>query len=126
MLADVILEPIHGEFDANKLRMWLDQRETICVDPLGTGAYMVGGSADMVEALKMIRTGDPSWFPPCVLVTINPRIVMISQEWGDKDQREIACEFAKAVFAEGNCVVRDQAGNDLTEHVRKEGMDALF
>ncbi len=126
MLTDVILEPLGGVFDANKLRRWLEQRDDTCIDPLGTGVYMIGGSADMVQILKERRTEKPERYPPCVLVWVTPEKVMIAQEWGEKWQRNIACEFAKTVFEEGNVRLHDGYGRDWTEHVRKEGMGVVF
>jgi hypothetical protein len=126
MLTTVVMYPIQGSFDTNKVQEWLDQRDDIGVDLLGSGVYMVGGEAYAVEALRKMRTENPERFPPCVLVRVSPDKIRISQEWGDKRQRGIACEFAKAIFEAGNCGVRDEYGKDLTEHVRKEGMDVLF
>jgi hypothetical protein len=126
VLDNVIIEPMKGDFDADKLRRWLEQRGDSCVDPLGSGMYMIAGSSDAVEALQIVRRADPSRFPACALVRIDRSSVLISQEWGDKEERAIACEFAKFIFEEGNCVVLDETGNDLTELVRKEGMDVLF
>ena len=126
MVYSIFLRPAGGPFAVERYRRWLELRPDTLPDPLGSGVYMVCGLPQFVELVRKERIGDPSRFPYCVLVTIEPKEINVVQEFGDEDQLLSAREFVKTVVDETGCEVEDEYGTSWTERVRREGVDILY
>lgn len=119
---------LRGSFDIDRLAKWLRKRQDILPDPLGSGAFMVGGSNRVVKHLREQRINNPSVFPYCVLITINAEEVNIYQEYGNDLELAVARKFISMIFNETGCKVLVEYGivSDWTERVRQEGVGVLY
>jgi hypothetical protein len=125
-MVGIIILRHRAAFDTERFRNWLGSRSDTLIDPLGSSTFMVGGSSEVAEYLREKRTADPSQFPYCVLISINPEEISVNQEYGDSLKLLIAREFVKMVIEETGCQVFDEYGKDWTERVRREGIEVLY
>jgi len=123
---NLVIAPLHGQFDVDAIKHRLDSQPDTFEDPHGTGAYVIAGLPSSVPVLYHKRKADPSRFPNAVLVFLDPEKVLVNQEAGDQEEVRSAMEFVRWLCTQFECGIREDGFADLTDEVRKHGIDSLY
>jgi hypothetical protein len=126
MVTNLFMSRARGEFDVAAVRSYLDAQPDTFADPHGTDYYLCGGMPEAVEGLREERRQDGTRFPCAVLIEVTPEQVTLVQEFANQYNLRSALEFAKWMWNQGDLVVRDYYGRDVTGNCGTEGIDALY
>jgi hypothetical protein len=126
MVYSVFLCPAIGTFDVEAVQRYLEAKEDVFLDPLGTSTYVVCGGPEAVEVRREARIQEPDRFPNGVLVTVKPDVINIFQEYGDKYDLRSARDFVRWVIELQPCRIQDEYRSDWTEKVQMEGVGVLY
>lgn len=126
MVHSVFLYPINDRFDVDTVKHYLESKPDVFLDPLGTPTYVVCGVPEAVEVCREARLEQPDRFPSSVLVTVQPDVINVFQEYGDKHDLRSARDFVRWVFDHQPCVVKDEYRVDWTQQVQREGVGVLY
>jgi hypothetical protein len=126
MVHSVFLYPTNDGFDVDPIKRYLEARPDVILDPLGTPTYLVCGVPEAVAVCRDERVEEPDSFPNVVLVTVQPDVINVFQEYGDEYDLRSARDFVRWVIERHPCLVKDEYRFDWTEQVRREGVGVLY
>jgi hypothetical protein len=126
MVHSVFLYPTGDGFDVDPIKRYLEAKPDVILDPLGTPTYIVCGGPEAVAVRRDKRIEEPDRFPNAVLVTVQPDMINVFQEYGDKYDLRSARDFVRWVIERQPCLVKDEYRFDWTEQVRREGVGVLY
>jgi hypothetical protein len=126
MVHSVFLYPTSDGFDVDAVKRYLEARPDVILDPLGTPTYLVCGLPEAVAICRDKRVEQPDRFPYSVLVTVQPDVINVVQEYGDESELRSARDFVRWVIERQPCLVKDEYRFDWTEQVRREGVGVLY
>ena len=126
MVYSVFLYPTGDGFDVDPIKRYLEAKPDVILDPLGTPTYIVCGGPEAVEVRRDERVEHPDSFPNAVLVTVQPDVINVFQEYGDKYDLRSARDFVRWVIEQQPCLVKDEYRFDWTEQVLREGVGVLY
>jgi hypothetical protein len=126
MVHSVFLYLTDEEFDVEATKRYLEARPDVILDPLGTSIYLVCGGPDAVAVCRDERIAEPDRFPNVVLVTVQPDVVNVFQEYGDAYDLRSARDFVCWLIEQQRCLIKDEYSFDWTEQVSREGVGALY
>ncbi|MBA3540036.1 MAG: hypothetical protein H0T79_10440, partial [Deltaproteobacteria bacterium] len=127
MTENLVLAPSDGAFDLDRLRSRLDSQPDALLDPCGSGTYMLCGDPERVPMYDRARRQDPSRFFYLPLIFSTPEQVLVNQESGDAPQLRSALEVVRWMVAELHATIRtDEGARDLSELVRRDGVESLY
>lgn len=126
MVHSVFLYPTGDRFNVDTIKRHLEAKPDVIHDPLGTPTYLVCGLPEAVAVYRDERIEHPEAFPYVVLVTVEPNVINVFQEYGDEDDLRSAREFVRWVIDQQPCRIEDEYRSDWTEQVRREGVGVLY
>jgi hypothetical protein len=126
MVYSVFIHPTNHEFDVDAIKRHLEEKPDVFLDPLGTPTYVICGGPETVELRREARIEEPDRFPNAVLVTVQPDVINVFQEYGDKYDLRSARDFVRWVIERQPCLVKDEYRVDWTERVQREGVGVLY
>lgn len=126
MVYSVFLCPLGIEFDVDLVKRHLGAMPDVFLDPLGSLTYIVCGLPEGVELIRDERLAEPERFPYSVLVTVEPNVINVVQEYGDKYQLRSARDFVRWVIERHPCRIEDEYRDDWTDKVQREGVGVLY
>jgi hypothetical protein len=122
----VFIYPTNDAFDVDPVKRYLDSKPDVFLDPLGTPTYVVCGVPEAVEVCRDARIEEPDRFPNAVLVTVQPDVINVFQEYGDDYDLRSARDFVRWIIEQQPCLVKDEYDRDWTEQVQREGVGVLY
>jgi hypothetical protein len=126
MVHSVFIYSANDGFDVDAVNRYLEAMPDAFLDPLGTLTYIVCGVSEAVEYCRDKRIAEPDRFPYSVLVTVQPDMIKVVQEYGDEYELRSARDFVRWVIEQQPCLVKDEYGADWTERVQREGVGVLY
>jgi hypothetical protein len=126
MVHSVFLYPASDEFDIEPIKRYLEAKPDVFLDPLGTRTYIVCGGPEAVDIRRKKRIERPDRFPCSVLVTVEPDVINVVQEYGDEYDLRSARDFVAWVIERQRCLIKDEYQFDWTEQLQREGVSVLY
>lgn len=126
MVHSLFLYPTENEFDVAPIQRHIEAKPDVFLDPLGTPTYIVCGGPEAVDIRREKRIERPDRFPYSVLVTIQPDVINVVQEYGDEYDLRSARDFVRWVIEQQPCLIKDEYQFDWTEQVQREGVNVLY
>lgn len=126
MVHSLFLYSVNDSFDVDAIKRHLEANPNVFIDPLGTPTYIMCGGPETVELRREKRIERPDRFPYSVLVTIQPDVINVVQEYGDEDDLHNARDFVRWIVERQPCRIEDEYGVDWTSRARDEGVNVLY
>lgn len=128
MIENFMLYPAIGTFDVQDIRLYLNNRDDVLLDPLGSGRYFICGSSSVLPLIHEKRLNDLLIFPIVIQITnLQPDQIYFSQEYGHGNMRVSLREIVEWILNKYSCrIVIAYDFFDCTDLVKEKGLDFIF